>query len=98
MIKEARLRAGLSQAALAERAGKAPSAIGRWERGDVRPPLETVLELVRAAGFDVDFSIVAADDHDRALIRRSLAQSPAERLADMVQAVRSFDAMIAARG
>ena len=98
MIREARLRAGLSQAALARRAGKAPSAIGRWERGDVRPSLETVLELVRAAGFDVDFSIVAADDHDRALIRRCLGERPAERLSDMVEAIRKFDSMLAARG
>jgi transcriptional regulator with XRE-family HTH domain len=98
MIRQARLRAGLTQAALARRAGKAPSAIGRWERGDVRPPLETVVELVRAAGFDIDFSIVSADDHDRALIRRSLAQPPAERLSDLVQAIRKLDAMIAARG
>lgn len=99
LVRQARLRAGLTQAALARRAGKAPSAIGRWERGEVRPPLETVIELVRAAGFDLDLAVVPADDHDRALVRRCLDQPPSVRLAELVGAVRKIDAMVAvARG
>lgn len=99
LIKEARLRAGLSQADLARRAGKGASAIGRWERGEVRPSLETVIALVRAAGFDLDFAMVPADDHDRILIRRCLAGSPEARLAEMVHAVGKVGAMAsAARG
>ena len=50
LLREARLRAGLSQAELARRAGKARSAIGRWERGEVLPSFETLRELVRACG------------------------------------------------
>lgn len=99
LIRQARLRAGLSQAALARRAGKATSAIGRWERGEVRPPLETVIALVRASGFDLDLAIVPADEHDRILIRRCLGQPPAVRLAEMVGAVSRLGSMVsAARG
>jgi DNA-binding XRE family transcriptional regulator len=42
LLREARRRAGLSQAELARRAGKPTSVIGRWERGEVKPSLETL--------------------------------------------------------
>ena len=65
----------------------------------MRPPLETVIELVRAAGLDLEVGIVADDDHDRAIIRRCLAQPPESRLAEMVEAVRKLEGMTrAARG
>lgn len=98
LIRQARLRAGISQAELARRLRKAPSAIGRWERGEVRPPLETVVELVRAAGFDLEIAIVHPDDHDRVLVRRCLARQPERRLADMVATVRKVKAMAVAAG
>ncbi len=98
LIREARLRAGLSQAGLAARAGKRASAIGRWERGEVEPSLETVVQLIRAAGLELAFSLTPADPHDRVLIRRSLGQEPPERLADMVDAVRTLDEMAAVAG
>ena len=58
--------------------------------------METVAELVRAAGFDLDLAIVPGDDHDLTLIRRSLARTPADRLAELVAAVRALDRMAAA--
>jgi transcriptional regulator with XRE-family HTH domain len=83
LLREARLRAGLSQAELARRAGKPTSVIGRWERNEVRPSLETLREVIRAAGLELGFRLSNADedDHDLALIRRSLARTPAERFA-----------------
>jgi len=100
LLREARLRAGLTQEELGRRAGKSASAIGRWERGDVRPSLETLRALVRAADLELTFSLTPADPHDLALIRRCLALDPPERLARMVEAVRALDAMAAsaARG
>lgn len=95
LLREARRRAGLSQAQLGERAGKAASAISRWERAGSEPSLETLRALVRAAGFDLVVGMVGADDHDLALIRRSLARTPEERLVEMVQAVRALDSMVA---
>jgi transcriptional regulator with XRE-family HTH domain len=53
LIREARMRAGLSQAQLGERCGKAKVQIGRWETGIVAPSLDTLLEIVRACGFDL---------------------------------------------
>lgn len=55
----------------------------------------TLRALVRAAGYDLVVGVVRADDHDLALIRRSLARSPEERLVEMVQAVRALDSMVA---
>ena len=93
VLREARLRAGLSQAELARRAGTHRSAIGRWERGEALPSLETLRELVRACGLELSFRIANADleDHDLTLIRRALGMSPAERFAraqDSTQSVR----------
>ena len=91
LLREARLRAGLSQAELARRAGKATSVIGRWERGEVRPSLETLRDVIRAAGLELGFTLSNADDdHDLALIRRALARSPAERLAHGQRAAREI--------
>ena len=79
LLREARLRAGLSQAELAKRAGKARSAIGRWERGEVQPSFETLRELVRACGLDIGYRLIRHDDSDRSLIEESLRLTPAER-------------------
>ena len=59
LIKQARTRAGLSQAQLAERSGKAKVQIGRWETGVVAPSLDTLLELLRACGFDLSLMLAA---------------------------------------
>ena len=93
LLREARLRSGLTQGELGRRAGKSASAIGRWERGDVRPSFETLRSLIRATGLELTVALTPADDHDLALIRRCLAQTPSERLAEMVDAVRAVDAM-----
>ena len=80
LLRGARLRAGLSQAELARRAGKARSVIGRWERGEVKPCFETLRELVRACGLDVSYGLVRHDDSSRSLIEESLRLNPDERL------------------
>ena len=92
LLREARLRAGLSQAELARRAGKATSVIGRWERGEVQPSLETLRGVIRAAGLELGVTLSNADedDHDLALIRRSLARSPAQRFAHGQRAARGI--------
>ena len=54
LIREARRRAGLSQADLASRAGTAQSGIARWESGRTTPSLDDVRRLVRLCGFDVE--------------------------------------------
>lgn len=67
LLREARLRAGLSQGGLAERTGKSRPQIARWEAGAVAPSLETLIELIRACGFDLPLELAllepVADDH-----------------------------------
>jgi transcriptional regulator with XRE-family HTH domain len=49
-LREARKRAGLSQEALAARAGLDRSAVGQLERGESSPRLATVIRLAGALG------------------------------------------------
>ena len=95
LLREARLRAGLSQAELARRAGKPISSIGRWERGEVLPSLETLRELIRACGLELSFQIANADleNHDLTLIEQALERAPAERVRDAIDAARKLDAL-----
>jgi transcriptional regulator with XRE-family HTH domain len=90
ILHEARLRAGLSQAELARRAGTHRSAIGRWERGEALPSLEKLRELVRACGLELTFRIANADleDHDLALIRQALLFTSEERVERALAAVK----------
>jgi transcriptional regulator with XRE-family HTH domain len=93
IIAEARKRAGLTQAQLAERMGTHQPVVARWETGRTTPDFATVSRAVGAAGFELSVAIVAADDHDLALIRRELMLTPPERLAGMVAAVNALAAM-----
>ena len=58
LIREARMRAGLSQLELSERSGKDRAQIARWERDVVQPSFETLRELMRACGFDLETTLV----------------------------------------
>lgn len=57
VLREARLRAGLTQRALAERAGVAQPVIAAYEAGRRQPSVPTLLRLVRAAGQRLDLSL-----------------------------------------
>lgn len=80
LIREARHRAGLTQAELARRAGTSQPAIARYERGDVSPRVATLDRLVRACGLELVPALVEFDDHDRTLYEPLLRMSPKERL------------------
>jgi transcriptional regulator with XRE-family HTH domain len=86
LIREARLRAGLSQHELAARSDRGRSVIARWEQGVVAPSVETLVEIVRACGFDLPLELVP---HDRAAderLRKNAFLSPERRLRRMLQA------------
>ncbi len=57
LLREARRRAGLSQAELASRAGVAQSVISVYESGRRQPALPTLAALVEATGFDLDLRL-----------------------------------------
>jgi transcriptional regulator with XRE-family HTH domain len=61
LIREARLRAGLSQQELAAVSGKDRTVVSRWEQGLVAPSLDTLVELVRSCGFDIPLELVSYD-------------------------------------
>ncbi len=83
LLKEARLRAGLTQAELARRVKRSQSQIARWERGDVKPSLETLRELIRACGLELWFRMANYDDSYVSLINEQLDRTPAERIEHM---------------
>ena len=90
LIKEARLRAGLSQVELLRLSGKDRAQLARWERDVVQPSLETLRELLQACGFDLELALVPYEtdaEHD-ARLDKALNRSPQERLQAMLKARR----------
>jgi transcriptional regulator with XRE-family HTH domain len=87
LIREARRRAGLSQAELADRVGTTQSAIARLERGRTAPSLERTRELIRACGLDLRFELVPIDDADLSLARTNRRLSVDARVRQNANAV-----------
>jgi transcriptional regulator with XRE-family HTH domain len=95
IIADARARAGLTQQALARRAGTSQSAVARIERGQGSPSIETARRLVAAAGFELRIELAAPTvqsdpmveaykrDVDRTLLRENLRKSVDQRLRDV---------------
>jgi transcriptional regulator with XRE-family HTH domain len=88
LIRQARMRAGLSQVELSERSGKDRAQIARWERDVVQPSLETLRELLRACSFDLEMTLVPyqADSKHDARLQKALERTPQERLQAMLKA------------
>jgi len=84
LLREARRRAGLSQAELGHRVGRPQTQIARWERGAVLPSLETLRQLVRACGLELTMGLAASDDSYALDAAERLALTPALRLARAV--------------
>ncbi len=64
LILDARTRAGLTQAQLAERAGTVQSAIAAYEAGARQPTVPTLYRILTAAGFDLRARLEPHDPHD----------------------------------
>lgn len=90
LLREARLRAGLTQAELGRRAGRPQSVIGRWERGEVLPSLETLRGLIRACGLELTFELASYDDSYVPHIERMLRMTPAQRVAHAARRARAY--------
>jgi transcriptional regulator with XRE-family HTH domain len=86
LIREARLRAGLTQYELAERSGRDRSVIARWEQGVVAPSVETLLELVRACGFDLPLELAPYEPAQDARLEKNALLSPERRVQRLLQA------------
>lgn len=79
LLQLARLKAGMSQRELAERAGVPVTMISAYERDQRQPTLATLLRLLRAAGFDLRLHLAAYDPHDEVLAGLEAGRSEAER-------------------
>jgi transcriptional regulator with XRE-family HTH domain len=79
LLQLARLKAGLSQRELAVRAGVAPTMISAYERDKRQPTLETLLRLLKAAGFELRMHLVEYDPHDDVLAELEATRSRSQR-------------------
>ena len=88
IIREARLRAGLTQAELAERSGRDRTVVARWEQGLVAPSVDTLAELVEACGFELPLELVPRDaDLEEAVADRA-PLSPERRVDHMLDTLK----------
>lgn len=81
LIKLARAESGLSQRALARRAGTSQATLSAYESGNKSPSLDTLARIVRAAGQDLRIQVVAYDDHDDAMAAYEASLSAKTRAA-----------------
>lgn len=87
IIREARLRARLSQAELGALVGRDRAQIARWESDAVQPAFETLRELVEACGFELEFLLkpLDRDPAKDARVGKSLVRSPQERVRKLLR-------------
>lgn len=80
LIREARRRAGITQAELAKRVATSQSAIARYERARAMPDLDTLYRIVEACGFELRLELGVPDPQREAAARSALERTPEERL------------------
>ena len=85
LIREARLRAGLTQAELSARTGTQRSVIARWEQGAVSPTVDNLLDVIRACGFELPLELVPRDDSATERLRKNVLLSPERRVQRILQ-------------
>jgi transcriptional regulator with XRE-family HTH domain len=85
LIREARLRAGLTQYELAERSGRERSVIARWEQGAVSPSVDNLLEVIQACGFELPLELVPRDEAAVERLRKNVRLSPERRVQRIMQ-------------
>src|ERR671937_1430648 len=79
LIREARLRAGLTQAELSDRTGTQRSVIARWEQGAVSPTFDNMLAVIEACGFELPLMLVPREAALDERLRKNKLLSPERR-------------------
>ena len=93
-IREARLKAGLTQSELAARLGRDRAQVARWEIGGQEPSFENVQAVVEACGFELKLEI-AERVVDRTLdleLEASLLGAPQQRMQSLLARLESESA------
>jgi len=80
LIREARHRAGISQAELAARVRTSQPAIARYERARAMPDLATLHRIVEACGFDLRLTLAEPDAQRAATERAAIERTAEQRL------------------
>ncbi len=87
VIREARLRAGLTQAELAARLGRERAQVARWEIGAQEPSYANLRSVVEACGFAFRVEIAEREETpglDAELIV-SVPQAPQQRVQALLE-------------
>jgi transcriptional regulator with XRE-family HTH domain len=85
LIREARLRAGLTQKELSELTGRERSVIARWEQGAISPPIDSLMEIIHACGFDLPLTLLPVDKSADDELHEALMATPSERVEWLLQ-------------
>ena len=86
LLHEARTRAGLSQRALARRAGTTQSVVARIEGGQTSPTWQTLDRLLEAAGVELNAQLeprVVVGSHMLQEVPHILSLTPEQRLQEV---------------
>lgn len=97
ILRDARVRAGLTQRALSTRAGVPQETIARIERSVTQPRIDTLALLLDACGFELEAMPRLGVGVDTSLIASMLDLTPAERLAKGEAAARDMAWLRSAR-
>ncbi len=93
-LRRARVHAGLSQRALAERAGVRQPSVSRIESGREQPTVARLAALVAACGQTLRLELEpAADPHDLGLLEVTLALTPEQRVDRLITLHETVEAL-----
>src|ERR671936_2339659 len=87
IVREARLKAGLTQSELAERLGRERGQIARWEIGGQQPSFEKVRAVVEACGFVLRVEIAEREETPAldAELKESVPLAPQQRVQALLE-------------
>ncbi len=87
IIREARLRASLTQSELAARLGRERAQVARWEVGGQEPSFENLRSVVEACGFDLRIEIGEREETPAldAELETSLLEAPQQRVQALLE-------------
>ena len=87
IIREARLRAGLTQAELAARLGRERGQVARWEIRGQEPSFENLQSAVEACGFVLRIEIAEREENPELddELSRSILEAPQQRVQALLE-------------
>ena len=87
IIREARLKAGLTQSELAARLGRERAQVARWETGGQEPSFANLSAAVEACGFALEVAIAerASTPQLDAELQTNVPQAPQQRVQALLE-------------